>query len=123
MTSTIGFYTLADKKYADYFPRYFAEYHKSGTGPEQCVNCATNGCINGIFTGYCFDCAFKYKGYRGIGFSGKNALTEYTANRNFFERKVMFVPVDTIVTKIKLWKVLGVMGFIGVFLGWLWFCN
>jgi hypothetical protein len=35
----------------------------------------------------------------------------------------MFVPVDTIVTKIKLWKVLGVMGFIGVFLGWLWFCN
>jgi len=123
MTSTIGFYTLAGKKYAEYFPRYFAEHHKPGTGPEQCVNCAANGCINGIFTGYCFDCAFKYKGYRGIGFSGKNALTEYTANRNFFERKVMFVPVDTIVTKIKLWKVLGVMGFIGVFLGWLWFCN
>lgn len=121
MSSNIEFYTLAEKKYADYFPRYFAEYHKPGTGPEQCLNCAVNGCIDGIFVGYCLDCAYKYKGYRGVGFSGKNVINEYTANKNFYERKVMFVPPDTILTKNKLWKVLGVMSVLGIFTGWLWF--
>jgi hypothetical protein len=123
MTSIIGFYTLAGKKYADYFPRYFAEYHKPGTGPEYCLNCATNGCIDDIFVGYCFECAFKYKGYRGIGFSAENTLNQYAANKNFFLRKVLFVPADTIVTKIKLWKVLSIMGILGLFAGWLWFCK
>lgn len=121
MSSNIEFYTLAERKYADYFPRYFAEYHKPGTGPEQCLNCSVNGCIDGIFVGYCLDCAFKYKGYRGVGFSGKNVINEYTANKNFYARKVMFVPSDTIATKKKLWKVLGVMSVLGIFTGWLWF--
>lgn len=122
MSSNIEFYTLAGKKYADYFPRYFAEYHKPGTGPDQCQNCMVYGHIDNIFVGYCIDCSFKYKGYRGIGFTGKNVVNEYMTNKNFFLRKVSFVPSDTIVKTLKtlkLWKVLGVMSILGIFTVWL----
>ena len=122
--TNIGFYTLANTKYADYFPRYFAEYHKPGTGPEQCQNCRVYGYIDGIFVGYCISCYLEYKGYRGIGFTGENVINEYTTNKNFFLRKVTFVPSDTIITRLKmlkLWKVLGVMGILGIFMVWLWF--
>jgi hypothetical protein len=128
----IPFYIQSGTKYVDYFPVYFAGHHMPGTGPEQCMQCTENGCIDGIFVGYCLNCAFKYKGYRGIGFSGENMLDDYTTNKNFFTHKIMFVPPDTIVTSVKrlktlktlkLWKVLGVLGILGIFVGWLWWCK
>lgn len=127
MSSSVEFYTVRGIKYAHYFPRYFAEYHKEQTGPVECLNCAIHGCIDGIFIGYCLNCAFVYKGYRGIGMAGENVINEYTANKTFFERKVTFVPPETIFTAWKRWKllkILGILGIIGVFvgwMGWLWF--
>ena len=51
------------------FPEEWATCHKEGTGPGQCNNCADYGSINGIFIGYCANCAmYVYEGSRGRGF-------------------------------------------------------
>jgi len=53
------------------FPEDWALGHLEGTGPGQCENCADYGCVNGVFIGYCANCAlFVYNGSRGRGFMG-----------------------------------------------------
>jgi len=66
---------IGDKYLYDYqwyhesFPEEWAVNHKEGTGPGQCMNCATYGSINGIFIGYCANCAhYTYNGERCRGF-------------------------------------------------------
>ena len=55
--------------YHENFPEAWALNHQEGTGPGQCGNCVDFGCINGIFIGYCANCAdYVYKGSRGRGF-------------------------------------------------------
>ena len=42
-------------------------------GPVNCPNCNTYGSINGIFVGYCVNCACSdFEGKRGNGFCGEN---------------------------------------------------
>jgi hypothetical protein len=86
--SVVGKLCLNDFKHADYFPTFFADNHKSGTGPYDCDDCVSDGVIDGVFMGYCGSCAKKYKGYRGPG------MTDYSVdeNRLFFTRKVSLVP-------------------------------
>jgi hypothetical protein len=55
--------------YHEKFPEEWAVCHKEGTGPGQCTNCADYGSINGVFIGYCANCAmYDYEGTRGRGF-------------------------------------------------------
>jgi hypothetical protein len=55
--------------YHENFPKSWALSHLDNTGPEDCFNCAHFGCINGVFVGYCCNCAiFRYDGTRGRGF-------------------------------------------------------
>ena len=76
---------IGDKYLYDYqwyhekFPEDWAICPKEGTGPGQCENCTDYGCINGIFIGYCVNCAlYDYDGSRGRGFI--NVGVEYTDN-------------------------------------------
>lgn len=53
------------------FPLEWATAHECGSGPKECVNCAYYGSVNGVFIGYCANCAQNvYKGARGLGFLG-----------------------------------------------------
>jgi hypothetical protein len=55
--------------YHENFPKEWAMCPKDGTGPSQCGNCLDYGCINGVFIGYCANCAiYDYEGSRGRGF-------------------------------------------------------
>jgi hypothetical protein len=70
-------YHYQDKYLYDYqwyhekFPEEWILKHRHGTGPGQCENCADYGTVNGIFIGYCANCAIHvYKGTRGRGFIG-----------------------------------------------------
>ena len=57
--------------YVGGFPLEWATAHECGTGPMECVNCAYYGSLNGVFVGYCVNCAQNvYKGSRGLGFLG-----------------------------------------------------
>lgn len=65
-------YTVDDIRYDTRFPTEWAENHKTidgiPTGPVNCKNCSFYGCINGVFVGYCSNCARDYNFTRGKGF-------------------------------------------------------
>ena len=51
------YYIIDHYKYANSFPILWAKSHVSGTGPAQCNNCDFYGNVDGIFIGYCANCA------------------------------------------------------------------
>jgi hypothetical protein len=58
------------------FPLEWALSHESETGPVECENCAYHGTTNGVFVGYCVNCAqYTYHGQRGLGFEGRGVET------------------------------------------------
>jgi hypothetical protein len=62
------YYTLGYYKYNKSFPEEWAISHLPGTGPEQCGNCYDYGSIDGVFLGYCLNCAiYVYNCERGPG--------------------------------------------------------
>jgi hypothetical protein len=64
------FYSYDEELYTRTFPFVWAQTHLPGTGPKECKNCASFGSWNGVFIGYCANCAsYKYKGKRGHNFS------------------------------------------------------
>ena len=90
-------YTVKGKQYADYFPHYFAENHKKGTGPIECADCSYYGRVHGIFMGYCESCATVYKGYRGPGMTdifSHPIEQQINDNRLFFIKKVKLTPSE-----------------------------
>jgi hypothetical protein len=63
-----GFYMIEQYKYANSFPHEWAMSHFDGTGPEQCGNCYDYGSTDGVFLGYCLNCAiYVYNCERGPG--------------------------------------------------------
>lgn len=60
-----NYYSYDGKFYTGTFPYKWATYHLSDTGPKECHNCDYYGSWNGVFIGYCCDCARKYDGLRG----------------------------------------------------------
>lgn len=65
----ICYYSYDDELYASTFPEEWVENHLDGTGPKECGNCAYYGSWNGVFIGYCCNCAIHdYCGTRGRGF-------------------------------------------------------
>ena len=65
--------------YHENFPEEWLNSHNiDETGPKYCTNCEEYGCINGIFIGYCVNCAqHVYKGSRGRGFINIGMEAEY----------------------------------------------
>jgi len=73
------YYFYDEELYTGTFPLEWAESHHPGTGPKECGNCQTFGFWNGVFIGYCANCAiYEYKGQRGCGFyeQGKECKLE-----------------------------------------------
>ena len=65
----ICYYSYNEELYAGCFPKEWAQSHLPGTGPNECLNCAYFGSWNGVFLGYCANCAtYLYEGRRGRGF-------------------------------------------------------
>ena len=63
-----GYYMIEQYKYANSFPQEWAMSHFDGTGPECCGNCYDYGSTDGVFLGYCLNCAiYVYNCERGPG--------------------------------------------------------
>jgi len=89
--------------YYETFPEHWATCHEPGTGPGQCGNCADYGSINGVFIGYCANCAVEvYKGSRGRGFI--DVGLEYPG-AEMLEYPSVF---DTYLEGIDIWAIEGV---------------
>jgi hypothetical protein len=62
------YYSYNGELYAPTFPLEWAQSHKLKTGPTECANCACYGMWNGVFIGYCVNCAgYEYNYERGNG--------------------------------------------------------
>ena len=62
------FYMYREELYTKQFPKEWLQ-HKPGTGPHDCGNCKASGFWNGVFIGYCANCAaYMYQFKRGYGF-------------------------------------------------------
>lgn len=75
-----AFYSYDGHLYAGTFPQAWARQHAPNSGPKDCRLCADIGSWNGVFLGYCVNCAFyKYKGNRGRGlhYYGKETKDKY----------------------------------------------
>jgi hypothetical protein len=89
--------------YHENFPVEWAMCPKDGTGPSQCENCLDYGCINGVFIGYCMNCAiYDYEGSRGRGFKDVGIEDDDT--------KVMVYQsvFDTYLKDVDIHKIVGV---------------
>lgn len=63
------YYSYRGHLYINQFPKMWATAHAADTGPEECENCNFYGSWNGIFIGYCVNCAeYVYEFQRGHGF-------------------------------------------------------
>jgi hypothetical protein len=63
-----SYYSYDEELYCGTFPEEWVENCLEGTGPKECKNCAHYGSWNGVFLGYCANCAYyKYNGTRGRG--------------------------------------------------------
>jgi hypothetical protein len=63
------YYSYQGELYIKQFPKMWATSHVPETGPGECGNCNVYGSWNGIFIGYCVNCAeYVYEYQRGHGF-------------------------------------------------------
>jgi hypothetical protein len=63
-----AYYSYDEELYCGTFPEEWVLDHFPETGPRECGNCAYYGSWNGVFLGYCANCAIVYNGERGHGF-------------------------------------------------------
>jgi len=86
--------------YHEKFPEEWATCHEEGTGPGQCGNCADYGSVNGIFIGYCANCAmYVYEGARGRGFIDvgvENSDNDVLEFASVFDTYLKDVDIDAI---------------------------
>jgi len=76
-----NYYSYDEELYTGTFPLEWAETHLPLTGPKECGNCRFFGSWNGVFIGYCINCAiYQYKGQRGSGFIGNGVEYKITNN-------------------------------------------
>lgn len=110
MESLLYFDSRCDEKYNDgneyytfssemgksviYFSRFPLEWaidHSPHTGPEECDNCLYHGCKDGVFLGYCLNCAtYYYNNSRGCGFD------YHDLNNGVFDSYLTGVNLDVI---------------------------
>ena len=78
------YYSYDNELYADTFPEEWAQNHAPGTGPTDCENCGYYGYWNGVFIGYCLNCAcYEYDGSRGNGFTSPGEESKDSAKDSF----------------------------------------
>jgi len=108
MMQNDNYYTHEGEPYISTFPREWLDTHSDyDSGPENCLNCKHYGSWNGVFIGYCSNCAKQYHGERGCGMidycienpkqkiiidSGANPETVISA----FETYLKDIPLSTI---------------------------
>jgi hypothetical protein len=63
------YYNYNEELYTATFPQEWASSHAPMSGPKECDNCRNYGSWNGVFIGYCINCANDpiYEGKRGRG--------------------------------------------------------
>ena len=93
----LTFYSYDNELYCPSFPKVWVTSHLSGSGPKECYNCSYYGSWNGVFIGYCSNCAEHiYNNTRGYGFNTRweevipincdpsaSAMSSYLLNINF----------------------------------------
>ena len=79
-----NFYNYDGELYTATFPQKWASSHAQGSGPVECVNCRFYGCWNGVFIGYCINCANNplYEGRRGRGMMSQGIELYNTKTKN-----------------------------------------
>jgi hypothetical protein len=84
MAQLQNYYEYNGELYCSQFPSIWIQTHETdGTGPEYCGNCKDYGCWNGVFIGYCENCAIHiYNGSRGRGLSYYGVESTETENGN-----------------------------------------
>jgi len=108
-----SYYSYDDKLYSIHFPKKWTKDHADGTGPKMCENCDYHGSWNGVFIGYCMNCArYIYEGSRGRGMEKgvednseevqqyhsvhdtylKNVIYDYIGDKNIFDSRLHFGP-------------------------------
>lgn len=88
------YYMIGPYKYSNSFPKEWAQSCLPGTGQEQCQKCSEHGTKDGVFCGYCLNCAeYSYKGARdeGMGKSKIDRIERIKMNFNEFARDLDFV--------------------------------
>jgi hypothetical protein len=91
------YYSCKGQLYTGTFPVDWALNHISKTGPAECPNCAYFGSWNGVFIGYCANCALdKYNGERGRGFIGLGKETKSKKIPSVFENYLKGISLDEI---------------------------
>jgi hypothetical protein len=86
--------------YTSTFPIEWAKNHLPETGPTECTNCCYFGSWNGVFIGYCSNCAiYNYNGERGRGFIGlgiENNCQEVEKYTGAFDSYLKDIKLDDI---------------------------
>ena len=90
-----SYYSYDDKFYSIHFPKKWAKDHFEETGPKMCENCEHHGSWNGVFIGYCANCAEHiYQGTRGRGMidigkeSNEEHVREYPSMKETYFKNV-----------------------------------
>jgi hypothetical protein len=100
MSYLTPYYVHKNRLYSSYFPQKWAVEHIEGTGPAECFLCDEYGHWNGVFIGYCYQCAIKcYHGERGRGMVnyGVEKDTESVADYpSIFDTYLRGVDLDSI---------------------------
>ena len=79
-----------------HFPLHWnADHHIHKSGPDHCDNCYEYGMYNGVFIGYCVNCAeYVYHLKRGLGMKGKGIeRTPEDICEEFISQHSLFIPM------------------------------
>jgi hypothetical protein len=96
-TNGDNFYVFKGMSYDKHFPIEWAMNPKKindiHCGPPDCLNCLDYGSYNGVFIGYCANCAAEYDYQRGNGFidsgiEGEEGLDEKNSVWNSYLKQV-----------------------------------
>jgi hypothetical protein len=94
-----AYYSYDEELYCGTFPEEWVLDHLPHTGPKECGNCADYGSWNGVFLGYCANCAqYVYNGLRGQGFIdiGKEISSEDVDGPSVFDTYLKDVLPDEV---------------------------
>ena len=79
---TNNYYSYNGILYTITFPYEWAKKHIATTGPEECLNCKKYGFYNGVFVGYCYNCATDYCDARRKPFCSASVQADSLDNEN-----------------------------------------
>jgi hypothetical protein len=93
-----NYYSYDGELYTGSFPYAWAKMHIAGTGPKECDHCKLCGFYNGVFIGYCANCASQYDNVRGPPFCSVdvNADSLDDSNKPFWMEGIAWYNVGKI---------------------------